>query len=48
MSKDQTHQKRMAEIGSIAVANSPGEFSVMLREETEQWGKALRLIGLAK
>ena len=48
MSKDQTHQKRMAEIGSIAVANSPGEFSVMLREETEQWAKALRLIGLAK
>jgi tripartite-type tricarboxylate transporter receptor subunit TctC len=48
MAKDQTQQKRMAEIGSIAVANSPGEFSTMLREETQQWAKALSLIGLAK
>ena len=48
MANDESHQKRMADIGSIAVANSPGEFSVMLREETDQWSKALRLIGLAK
>jgi tripartite-type tricarboxylate transporter receptor subunit TctC len=48
MAKDETQQKRMAEIGSIAVANSPGEFSTMLREETQQWAKALSLIGLAK
>lgn len=48
MSKDEANQKRMADIGSIAVANSPGEFAVMLREETDQWAKALRLIGLAK
>jgi tripartite-type tricarboxylate transporter receptor subunit TctC len=48
MAKDETHQKRMADIGSIAVANSPSEFTAMLREETDQWKKALSLIGLAK
>lgn len=48
MSKDETHRKRMAEIGSIAVANSPGEYSTMLRDETVQWAKALTVIGLAK
>ena len=48
MAKDETHQKRMADIGSIAVANSPGDFSKMLREETDQWAKALKVIGLAK
>jgi len=48
MAKDPAHQKRMADIGSIAVANSPGDFSKMLREETDQWAKALKAIGLAK
>ena len=48
MAKDEAHQKRMADIGSIAVANSPGDFSKMLREETDQWDKALKAIGLAK
>ena len=48
MAKDEAHQKRMADIGSIAVANSPGDFSKMLREETDQWAKALKAIGLAK
>jgi tripartite-type tricarboxylate transporter receptor subunit TctC len=48
MAKDETHQKRMADIGSIAVANSPGEYAVMLRDETVQWAKALSVTGLAK
>jgi len=48
MAKNEAHQKRMADIGSIAVANSPGDFSKMLREETDQWAKALKAIGLAK
>lgn len=48
MAKDEAHQKRMATIGSIAVANSPGDFTRMLREETDQWAKALKAIGLAK
>jgi tripartite-type tricarboxylate transporter receptor subunit TctC len=48
MAKDDTHQKRMADIGSIAVANSPAEYSVMLRDETVQWAKALSATGLAK
>ena len=38
----------MADIGSIAVANSPSDFKKMLREETDQWDKALKVIGLAK
>jgi tripartite-type tricarboxylate transporter receptor subunit TctC len=48
MAKDAAHQKRMADIGSIAVANAPGDFAKMLREETDQWAKALKAIGLAK
>jgi tripartite-type tricarboxylate transporter receptor subunit TctC len=48
MAKDEAHQKRMADVGSIAVANSPTEFAAMLHAETEQWGKALKAIGLAK
>src|SRR3954471_19888951 len=48
MAKDAAHQKRMTDIGSIAVANSPSDFSKMLREETDQWAKALKAIGLAK
>src|SRR3954468_17890338 len=48
MAKDEVHQKRMADVGSIAVANSPSDFSKMLREETDQWDKALKAIGLAK
>jgi len=48
MANEEVLQKRMAEIGSIAVANSPAEYAAMLRTETEQWAKALRAIGLAK
>jgi len=48
MAKDPAHQKRMADIGSIAVANSPDAYATMLREETGQWAKALKAIGLAK
>ena len=48
MAKDEEIQKRMADFGSIAIANSPVEFAKMLREETDQWAKALKAIGLAK
>jgi tripartite-type tricarboxylate transporter receptor subunit TctC len=48
MAKNPDHQKRMADIGSIAVANSPADYATMLREETDQWAKALKAIGLAK
>ena len=48
MAKNPDHQKRMADIGSIAVANSPEDYATMLREETDQWAKALKAIGLAK
>jgi tripartite-type tricarboxylate transporter receptor subunit TctC len=48
MAKDPEVQKRMADFGSIAVANSPQEFAKMLREETDQWAKSLKEIGLKK
>ena len=48
MAKDAEVQKRMADFGSIAVANTPAEFAQMLREETDQWAKALSAIGLKR
>jgi tripartite-type tricarboxylate transporter receptor subunit TctC len=48
MASDAVIQKRMADFGSIAVANSPDEFAKVLREETGQWAKALKEIGLKK
>jgi hypothetical protein len=38
----------MSDFGSIAVANTPAEFTQMLREETDQWAKALSAIGLKR
>ena len=46
--KRSARSRPAAEIGSIAVANSPAEFAAMLPKETDQWAKALRVIGLAK
>src|SRR6476661_1357132 len=48
MAKDEEIRKRMADFGSIAVANSPAEFAQMLREESDQWAKALSAIGLKR
>ena len=48
MAKDEEIQKRMADFGSIAIANSPAEFAQMLREETDQWAKALSAISLKR
>jgi tripartite-type tricarboxylate transporter receptor subunit TctC len=48
MAKDDEIQKRMADFGSIALANSPNDFVAMLRDETEQWAKALSAIGLKR
>jgi tripartite-type tricarboxylate transporter receptor subunit TctC len=46
MANDDSIQKRMAMVGSNSVANSPSEFTKMLHEESVQWGKALKEIGL--
>jgi tripartite-type tricarboxylate transporter receptor subunit TctC len=46
MANDDSIQKRMAMVGSNSVANSPSEFTKMLHEESAQWGKALKEIGL--
>lgn len=48
MAKDDSIQKRMAGVGSNSVANSPSQFTKMLQEESDQWGKALKEIGLRK
>jgi tripartite-type tricarboxylate transporter receptor subunit TctC len=42
MANDETVKKRMTEFGSVAVANSPGEFARMLREETAQWATLVK------
>ena len=46
MAKDESIQKRMTDFGSVAVANSPDDLARMLREETAQWAKLVREIGL--
>lgn len=48
LANDPDSKKRMALFGSTAVANTPREFADMLREESEQWEKALSAIGLKK
>jgi len=45
IAQDNTVKKRMADIGSIAVANSPDEFGMMLREQTVQWANLVKEIG---
>jgi len=47
MAKDEAHQKRLTDIGSLAIASTPSEFESLIREDYEQWGKALKSIGLA-
>ena len=46
MARDESIQKRMAIVGSSSVANSPNEFSKLLREESAQWGTVVKQIGL--
>src|SRR6185503_18336698 len=46
MAKDPEIQKRMADFGSIAVANSPKELDQQVREETAQWEKVVKEAGL--
>lgn len=48
MARDPEVRKRMATLGSSAVANTPSEYAQMLRQETKQWEEALTQIGLKK
>jgi tripartite-type tricarboxylate transporter receptor subunit TctC len=48
MAQDPAVQKTMADVGSVALANSPKEFADALRLETDQWAKALTAIGFKK
>jgi tripartite-type tricarboxylate transporter receptor subunit TctC len=47
MAKDEAVQKTMANFGSIGLANTPAEFSQMIRAEIAQWNADLTAIGLA-
>ena len=46
MAKDETVRKRMADLGSIAVANKPDEFAAQIRAEVAQWAADLKDIGI--
>jgi tripartite-type tricarboxylate transporter receptor subunit TctC len=46
MARDEAIQRRMAEFGSVTVANSPEEYARMLREETAHWTDLVKQIGL--
>ena len=48
MAKDSTHQKRLTDIGSIAVASTPSKFEAIIREDTERWDMALKTINIDK
>ncbi|HLQ89261.1 MAG TPA: tripartite tricarboxylate transporter substrate binding protein [Xanthobacteraceae bacterium] len=37
---------RLADIGAISFATSPGEFAKFIAEETEKWGKVIRFAGI--
>ena len=46
MAKDATVQKRMADFGSIAVANSPKEFAAFLAAENEKFSALVKATGI--
>jgi tripartite-type tricarboxylate transporter receptor subunit TctC len=46
MAKDEHIQKRMRDFGSAAAASRPEELARMLRDETAQWAKLVKDIGL--
>jgi len=48
MAADPTVQKRMAEFGSVAVANTPEQFAQRLRDETALWANLVREIAAKK
>jgi len=48
MAKDPTVQKRMAEFGSVAVANTPEQFAQRLRDETALWANLVKEIAAKK
>jgi tripartite-type tricarboxylate transporter receptor subunit TctC len=47
MAKDPGVQKKMADFGSVATANTPAQFTKLLRDETAQWADLLKQAGLA-
>jgi tripartite-type tricarboxylate transporter receptor subunit TctC len=48
MAADPTVQKRMAEFGSVAVANTPEQFAQRLRDETALWANLVKEIAAKK
>jgi len=43
---DGRNQARLAELGGTALPGSPGDFSRLIAEETEKWGKVIRFAGI--
>jgi tripartite-type tricarboxylate transporter receptor subunit TctC len=48
MAKDPEIKKKMTDLGSSAVGNSPQEYAALLEKETARWEKALTAIGIKK
>jgi tripartite-type tricarboxylate transporter receptor subunit TctC len=43
---DPTMKARLAAIGGEPLPGSPAEFGTLIAEETEKWGKVVRVAGL--
>jgi tripartite-type tricarboxylate transporter receptor subunit TctC len=42
---DPKMQARLGDLGDSAIAGSPADFSKLIAEETEKWGKVVKLSG---
>jgi tripartite-type tricarboxylate transporter receptor subunit TctC len=43
---DPTVKQRLTELGFVPVANTPAEFTAIIKEEYEKWGKVIRAAGI--
>jgi hypothetical protein len=37
---------RLADLGGVALAGSPGEFGKLIADDTEKWGKVVKFTGI--
>jgi tripartite-type tricarboxylate transporter receptor subunit TctC len=37
---------RLADLGAMAIGGSPADFGKFIAEETEKWGKVVKLAGI--
>jgi tripartite-type tricarboxylate transporter receptor subunit TctC len=43
---DPTMKVRLADLGGIPIAGSPGDFGKLIADETEKWAKVIRRAGI--